>query len=336
MPDPRFYRRAGPFQLAFIAKIAGAELGAGVNPSTQIEDIAALDQAGPRDIAFVTKEFVTGWAASRAGACLTTAALAGQAPQPCVALVCKDPRAAFAKVARAFYPPGLQSPPMTAARAADATVAADAVIEHGAVVGAGAVIGAGTRIGANAVVGPGVQIGKGCQIGAGVVLGYCRIGDGVILHPGVKIGQDGFGYAPGPEGLLKVPQLGRVLIDDDVELGANVTVDRGALGDTTIGAGTKIDNSVHIAHNVAIGRHCIIVAQTGISGSCTIGDGVVIGGQVGIVDHIKIGAGARIASQSGIMRDVAPGETVMGYPAKPAKQFWRENVAVTRLTRKDP
>lgn len=335
MPDPRFYRRAGPFQLAFIAKIAGADLGAGVNPSTPLDDIAPLAEAGPRHVTFVTKEFAAAFPSCRAGLCLTSRDLAPRAPQASITLVCKDPRLAFAQVAQAFYPPGQQSPPSLTARAADATIAADAIIEHGAVIGAGASIGAGSRIGPNAVVGAGVSIGKNCIVGAGVVLSYCRVGDGVILHPGVKVGQDGFGFAASADGLAKIPQLGRVLIEDKVEMGANCTVDRGALGDTVIGAGTKFDDMVHIGHNVVIGRHCILVAQTGVAGSVTIGDGVVIGGQVGIADHVKIGAGARIASQSGVMRDVAAGETVMGYPAKPSRQFWRENVALTRLAKKD-
>jgi UDP-3-O-[3-hydroxymyristoyl] glucosamine N-acyltransferase len=331
MPDPRFYRRAGPHSLALIAKVAGAEFASAIAPSTVFDDIAALATAGPRDVAFATDKAAPEAAVSRCGACLVTSALAGALAPGAAALVCRDPRAAFAAVAHAFYPSRSQSPALAAVRAADAEIAADAVIEHGAVIGAGAAIGGGTRIGANSVVGPGVRIGRNCSIGANVVVTFAIVGDNVVVHHGVTIGSDGFGFAAGATGLVKFPQLGRVLIHDNVEIGANCTIDRGALGDTVIGAGTKFDNLVHIGHNVVVGRNCIIVAQAGIGGSSTVGDGVVIGGQVGIADHVTIGAGAQIAPQSGIMRDVAPGETVMGYPAKPIRRFWREIAALGKL-----
>ena len=333
MPDPRFYRRAGPHQLAYIAKIAGVELPAGVNPSHQVTDVAPLARAGATDITFAVEEFADTLAASSAGVCLVTSQLAARTQAKTIALICRDPRHAFAAVARAFYPPYSQ-PASAAACAPDATIASGVVIEHGAVVGPGAVIGAGTRVGPNAVIGPGVHIGRQCSIGAGVVLGFCLIHDQVVIHPGTMIGQPGFGFAPGPTGLLRTPQLGRVVIHDRVELGANNTVDRGAFDDTVIGAGTKTDNLVHIGHSVIVGANCVFVAQSGVGGSTVIGDGVIIGGQVAISDHLTIGAGAKIASQSGVMRDVAPGETVMGYPAKPVKSFWREVATLSRLTKK--
>jgi UDP-3-O-[3-hydroxymyristoyl] glucosamine N-acyltransferase len=334
VPDPRFYRRAGPHQLAYVAKIAGAEFGPGINPSNLIEDVAPLARAGKSAVSFATADFADDFARAACGACLVTVALAPRAPSSCVPLICPDPRYAFAAVARAFYPPRTQSVLISGARAADAVVAPDAVIEHGAIIASGASIGPGCRIGANAVVGPGVEIGRDCSIGANVVLGYCIIGDNVVIHPGTVIGQAGFGFAAGPRGATRIPQLGRVLIRDHVELGANCTVDRGAFDDTIIGVGTKTDNMVHIGHSVVLGANCIVVAQSGIAGSTTIGDGVIIGGQVAISDHLTIGAGARIASKSGVMRDVGPGETVMGYPAKPVKKFWREVATLARLTRK--
>ncbi|MCA0202304.1 MAG: UDP-3-O-(3-hydroxymyristoyl)glucosamine N-acyltransferase, partial [Proteobacteria bacterium] len=188
---------------------------------------------------------------------------------------------------------------------------------------------------ANSVIGPGVEIGPDGAIGPNVTIFFALIGARVVLHPGVRIGQDGFGFAPTSQGLRKVPQLGRVIIHDDVEIGANTTIDRGAAADTLIGAGTKIDNLVQIGHNVTIGRSCVIVAQVGISGSCTLGDGVVLGGQVGLADHVKIADGAQVAAQSGLMRDVARGEVVMGSPAKPIRQFWREIGALSRLTKRN-
>jgi UDP-3-O-[3-hydroxymyristoyl] glucosamine N-acyltransferase len=206
-------------------------------------------------------------------------------------------------------------------------------IDPGAVIGPRAEIGAGTVIAAGAVVGPNVHIGRDCAIGAGVSIIHALIGDRVIIHPGCRIGQDGFGYLMGAAGHVKIPQIGRVIIQDDVEIGANTTIDRGAMSDTVIGEGTKIDNLVQIAHNVLIGRHCVLASQTGISGSAVIGDNVMTGGQVGIADHVTIGAGAALGAKAGVMHDVPPGARWVGAPAKPVKQFFREVAALERLAR---
>jgi UDP-3-O-[3-hydroxymyristoyl] glucosamine N-acyltransferase len=189
-------------------------------------------------------------------------------------------------------------------------------------------------VGPHAVIGTGVEIGEDCDIGANVTIAFSLLGARVIIHPGVQIGQDGFGYTSGPKGPVKVPQLGRVLVGDDVEIGANCTIDRGMLDDTVIGRGCKFDNLVQIAHNVVMGQGCIVVAQAGIAGSCVIGDGVMIGPQVGIIDHITVGSGAQIAGQSGVSADVPAKATMMGYPAKPIRQFWREIAALARLTKR--
>jgi UDP-3-O-[3-hydroxymyristoyl] glucosamine N-acyltransferase len=201
-------------------------------------------------------------------------------------------------------------------------------------VGARAEIGRRTLIGANAVIGPGVVIGDDCVVGAGATISHSLIGDRVNVYPGARLGQDGFGFAMGPEGHLKVPQLGRVIVEDDVEIGANTTIDRGAGPDTVIGAGTKIDNLVQIGHNVRLGRGCILVAQVGISGSTRFGDGVAAGGQAGFTGHLHVGAGARIAAQSGVMRDVEPGATIGGSPAVPIQEFLRQGVVLHRLARR--
>ncbi len=339
MADPRFFRRAGPFTLGALANrlsapdlngSGGAEVAFGGNPDLVLADVAAIEDAGPSDICyFADRAYVIAFAGTRAGACICTPALAQYAPAGCSALIVRDPRAAFALVARTFYPD--DTPPV----GADPQFGPGVEIGIGAFIDSGASIGAGTRIGANAVIGAGVTIGENCRIGANVTLSHCLIGDRVILHPGVQVGQDGFGFVPGPAGLLKIPQLGRALIESDVEIGANSTVDRGAMGDTVIGTGTKIDNIVHIGHNVRIGPHCVIVAQAGIAGSCTIGAGVLIGGQVAISDHLTVGDRAQIAGKSGLMRDVAAGERVMGYPARPVRQFWRELATLARLTKRD-
>jgi UDP-3-O-[3-hydroxymyristoyl] glucosamine N-acyltransferase len=197
------------------------------------------------------------------------------------------------------------------------------VVEPGAVIGPRAQIGAGTLIGANAVIGPDVCIGRDCSVGPGASVLCALVGNRVVLHAGVRIGQDGFGFAMGPGGHLKVPQIGRVIIQDDVEIGANTTIDRGALRDTFIGEGTKIDNLVQIAHNVVIGRHCVIVSQVGISGSTQIADYVAIGGQAGLTGHLKIGLGAQIGAQAGVMSDIPAGERWWGTPARPMADAMR-------------
>lgn len=329
MPDPRFFRRAGPHTLAEIAKRSGADLAPGSDSTKTISDVGVLDSAGPTEICYFSdRNYLPAFTASSAGACITTRDFAAHAPAQCAILIAKNPRAAFAEVAHAFYPDD------SAPAEGEPRIAPDAKIAAGAVIGAGSVIGAGAVVGANAVVGPGVVIGAGSRIGPNVTLSHCLIGERVILHPGVQIGQDGFGFVSTPAGPRKIPQLGRVIVGNDVEIGANTTVDRGTAEDTVIGAGTKIDNLVQIAHNVTIGENCIIVAQAGIAGSCRIGAGVVIGGQVAVSDHLTIGDGAQIAGKSGLMRDVGPGETVMGYPAKPMRQFLREIASLSRLAQR--
>ena len=204
-------------------------------------------------------------------------------------------------------------------------------IEAGAIIGREAQVGRGSTIAAGAVIGYRVTIGRGCYIGPGATVAHALVGDRVILHAGVRIGQDGFGFAMGAEGHLKVPQIGRVIIQDDVEIGANTTIDRGALKDTIIGEGTKIDNLVQIGHNVVIGRHCVIVAQVGISGSTELGDFVVMGGQSGVVGHVKIGAGAQIAGASHVKDDVPPGARMGGTPAVPLRDYARQIAILKRL-----
>jgi UDP-3-O-[3-hydroxymyristoyl] glucosamine N-acyltransferase len=215
---------------------------------------------------------------------------------------------------------------------ASARLESGVVVDPGAVIGPRAEIGAGTIIGPNAVIGPQVRIGRDCAVGAGASILHTLVGDRVIIHPGVRIGQDGFGFAMGVVH-LKVPQIGRVIIQDDVEIGAGTTIDRGAIRDTVIGEGTKIDNLVQVGHNVAIGRHCIVVAQTGISGSATLQDFVVLGARVGVNNHVTIGESAQIAATSIVHGDVPPGARWGGAPAKPVKQWFRELLVLERLAR---
>ena len=337
MADPRFFERAGPFSLADLAERCGARLGEGADPERLMLDVAPLDVAGPDDVAFLdNRKYADQFSCTKAGACLVHPDLVPRAPEGLALLITADPYRAYATAAAVFYPPPVPPAGVSSRAVVDdsARLGPGVCIEAGAVVGAGAEIGAGSWIGANAVIGRGVVMGEGCIIGAGATLSHCILGCRVNLYPGVRVGQDGFGFAMGPQGHLKVPQLGRVIIGDDVEIGANSTIDRGAGPDTVIGAGSKIDNLVQIGHNVQLGRHGVLVAQSGISGSTRVDDFVAIGGQVGITGHLHIGRGARIGAQSGVMRDVGPGETVGGSPAVPMTEWLRQSALLTKMARK--
>ena len=337
MPDPRFFAAAGPFTVSRLAEISEAKVGAGSDPDRMLRDVAPLEAAGPDDVSFLdNRRYVGAFTATRAGACVVQAEMADKAPSGVALLLTEEPYRAYARIAQAFHPAVAPEPWISPAATVDpsARVGPGCRIEPGAVVGARAEIGARTSIGANAVIGPAVVLGEDCAIGAGATISHSLIGRRVTVFPGARLGQDGFGFAMGPAGHLKVPQLGRVIVEDDVEIGANTTIDRGAGPDTVIGAGTKIDNLVQIGHNVQIGAGCILVAQVGISGSTKLGPFVAIGGQAGLTGHLQIGAGARIAAQSGVMRDIEPGGTVAGTPAVAFKEFFRQCAALGRLARR--
>lgn len=345
MEHPGFFQRSGPFPLSRVAEATGAQLAEGGNGASMITDVRPLSDAGPTDVAFLdNKKYLPQLETTKAAACLVQPALAERVPKGTVALLTRQPYHGFARALALFYPESGRSmiaEPGSGGAFAHAYVDATALIEDGAqiepgaVVGPGAQIGAGARIAAGAVIGAGVCIGRNTYIGALATIAHALIGDRVIIHTGVRIGQDGFGFAMGRDGHLKVPQIGRVVVQDDVEIGANTTIDRGALKDTIIGEGTKIDNLVQIGHNVVIGRHCVIVAQTGISGSAELGDFVIMGGHSGSVGHVKIGSGAHIAGAAHVKDDVPPGARMGGTPAKPLRTWARELALIKRLVEQD-
>ena len=343
MAEPVFLRRTSPLTIAEIIELTGASPAYEINTAAIIENVATLDDAGPADLSFLENpKYADMLEASSAGAVLVAQRFAKRVPSGMIALISTEPYRAYALIAARFYPATLRPPSRFDASGISpgahvhpqAQIETGAIIDPGAVIGPRAQIGTGTIIGANAVIGADVCIGRHCAIGSGAQVGFALMGDRVIIHSGVCIGQDGFGFAMSGRGHLKVPQIGRVIIQNDVEIGANCTIDRGTIRDTVIGEGTKIDNLVQIGHNVTIGRHCIIVSHVGISGSTDIGDFVVIGGQAGFAGHLRIGQGVQIAAQSGVIDDIPAGERWGGTPARPMRKMARQVALLDRMVEK--
>lgn len=334
MADKRFFKVAGPFTLGDLAKITGSELSDPSASGKVVHDVAPLQEANDRHISFLdNRKYADYFRNTHAAACFVRPEIAGEAPAGVVTLKHKNPYKAYALAAQAFYPPDAPAAFVALSAFVDpsAKLGKDCRIDHGVVISANAKLGDRCRIRANAFIGDGVEIGDDSDIGPNTYISHSLIGKKARIHPGAIIGRQGFGFAIDPTGYIAVPQLGRVLIEDDVEIGANTTVDRGAGPDTVIGQGTRIDNLVQVGHNVRIGKYCVIVAQTGISGSTQLGDYVMTGGQSGFAGHLKVGNGAKIAAQSGIMRDVPAGEEVMGTPAVPIRQFMRQATQMSKL-----
>jgi UDP-3-O-[3-hydroxymyristoyl] glucosamine N-acyltransferase len=342
MTDPVFFAPSRRYSTAEIATLTGAELLDPAQADVIVTDIASVTVGGEGMLVYVDGKRNAGLLEGRiAAAILCTADVVKSVPPGMAILVTPKPQLAFAQIGRLLHPNAAIPRSLTgetgvserAHVSKDARIELGAIIEAGAAVGPGASVGRGSIIAPNAVIGAGAQVGRDCFIGPGANIQYALVGNGVIVHGGAQVGQDGFGFVGGARGPERIPQIGRVIIQDDVEIGANTTVDRGAMADTIIGEGTKIDNLVQIAHNVRIGRGCIIAGHCGLSGSVTLGDFVMLGGRVGIADHISIGSFAQIAASSGLMHDVPQGERWAGSPARPMRDFFREVAAIRGLTK---
>jgi UDP-3-O-[3-hydroxymyristoyl] glucosamine N-acyltransferase len=342
MTDPVFFVPSRRYTVTEVADLTGSTLANAAYADAIIETIASAGDGSTNALVFVEgKRNAELMAALTATAVLCQPEFADKAPAGVAVLVNPRPQQAFAMVGRLLFPAAATPEPLTSETGVSpqafvdpaAKVEPGAIIEAGAVIGPGVGIGSGTIIAPNAVVGRHCQIGRDSYVGPGASVQYALIGNRVVVHGGARIGQDGFGFVSGAKGPERMPQIGRVVIQDDVEVGSNTTVDRGAMADTVIGEGTKIDNLVQIAHNVRIGRGCIIAGHCGISGSVTLGDYVMLGGRVGIADHLTIGDRVQVAASAGLMYDIPAGERWAGMPAQPMRDFFRELSAIRNFTK---
>jgi UDP-3-O-[3-hydroxymyristoyl] glucosamine N-acyltransferase len=341
MTDPVFFAPSRRISALEVANLTGAELIDPAHADIAITGMASAAEGGEGALVYV-EGGKNAHLAERADAAaiLCTSDIASRVKPGIAVLVSKRPQLAFALIGRLLFPAAASPVAMTgetgiSARAhidPTARLESGVIVEAGAVIGPDVAIGSGTVVAPHAVIGSMCQIGRDCYVGPGASVQYALIGNRVIIHGGARIGQDGFGFVGGASGPERIPQIGRVVIQDNVEIGANSSVDRGALADTVIGENTKIDNLVQVAHNVRIGRNCLIAAQAGISGSVTIGDNVVMGGACGIADHLTIGAGAHLAARSGFMNNVPAGEIWGGYPAEPLSSLMRSVATLRKIT----
>ncbi len=347
MVDGRFYNSKGPFLLEDILKASASFLdGELVFPpeiqKKSVQDVAPLEEALEGEITFCSgKKYEELLALTKASFCFLPKELKDHIPPSVIALYTSSPLRAFSAVSHLLYPDTRRLPQdqETQQRGEvfvhpSASLGKDVILGPGAIVQSGAVVGDGVHIGAYSIIGQNVIIGEKSFIAPHVTLFFTHLGKNTIIGPGTRIGQEGFGFVMDEKGHISIPQLGRVLIDDHVEIGANCTIDRGSLKDTRIGAYSRLDNLVHIAHNVRLGKGCVIVAQVGISGSTCLGDFVAVGGQAGLTQHLQIGSRARIGAQSGVMRDIKEGETVSGSPAIAIMEWKKQHILLSRMTQK--
>lgn len=337
MADLKFHIRTSPKTLKDLADLSGAVIDEKADGSIVLEDVSSLQEASDEHISFLDNvKYKEHFKATKAKACVVSPEMVEFAPKGIHLLISKNPYKSFALIARAFYPEQYPEASISDAAYVDETASfgAGCIIEAGAVIQKGVTLGKGVWIGSNAVIDKNVKLGDKCRIGANTTISHTIMGQNSRVYPGARIGQDGFGFAIDPAGHVKVPQLGRVIIGDNVEIGANTTIDRGAGPDTIIGDGAWIDNLVQIAHNVKVGRGCIIISQVGIAGSSIIEDYAVLAGQVGVAGHLTVGMGAQIAAQSGVMNNVPAGAKMMGSPAFPMKEHLRHLATLKKLASK--
>lgn len=339
MIDSRFYHSHGPLSLKRISTLSDAELilprEKELHEESLITGLASLEEAISSDLTMLHnpkyKEIFT---KSKAGACFISPDMISLAPSTMALLVTPKPHRAYALAASTFYPePEGNFVSMPHPIHPSAEIGENVTIEYGVIIKEHAKIGKNTRIGANSVIGAGVIIGEGCTIAANVTISHALIGNHVTIFPGARLGQAGFGFVMDELGHIPVPQLGRVIIEDYVEIGANTTIDRGSLRDTIIGQGSRLDNLVMIGHNVVIGKGCVLVAQVGIAGSTTLGNYVIAAGQAGISGHLKIGNRVKIAAQGGVTKDIQDGGTVGGSPAVPLQDHLRQSLMLSKITK---
>lgn len=336
MTDTRFFKAERSFSLAELAELSSSAISKDVSKGQSFKGVAALDNAGFDDISVCYDHSFKGDLKTvKAGVCVTTEKMADKFADNVSILVSKEPRRAFALIIRAFYPERKPEPYISdKANISDtAKIGQNVRIEPGVYIGDNVEIGDNCYIEANAVIKDGVIMGEKCHIGANTSIECSILGKNVRIYAGSRIGQDGFGFELSPYGHLKIPQLGRVIIEDNVEIGANTCIDRGALNDTVIGAGTVMDNLIQIGHNNKIGRNCVIVSQVGIGGSCTFGDFVIAAGQSGFKDHLNIGSGTQVGAKSGVMQDLPGGQAYLGTPAVPAFEWLRQLACLKKIAK---
>ena len=333
MGDARFFARSGPYCLTAVASAANGT-AAHHDDSLHFIGVSPLQTAQPDQVSFLdNRRYAAALDATRAGAVIVHPSMLARVPATAIPIVTPDTYEGWARVARLFHPlppcaPGIHP---SAVVAASAIIHATAEIGPFCFIGEGVQIGPGSRIGPHVSLGQGVSIGPDCRIGSHASVSHALLGARVYVYPGARIGQEGFSFAHTKTGFLSIPQLGRVVIGDDVEIGANSTIDRGSARDTVIGAGSRLDNLVQIGHNVRLGRCCVIVAQVGISGSTELEDFVQVGGQAAMAGHLHIGRGAQIGAQAGVIADAPAGAILLGSPAQSRNSFLRGVAMVKKL-----
>ncbi len=342
MSDPRFFKNSGPFDLVEISSLIEGELSGNDNQNISIADISSLKLATDNEVTFFQDiSYKADLSETNACACIIKKEHKAYAPENVRLIYSKNPYIDFTKISQLFYPDEILPKNTTrfdkesSLEGVDksASLSEGVYVEKGAIIGADVVIGRDTVISSNAVIGKGVQIGSKSFIGANVTITHSIIGNHTIIHQGSSVGQDGFGFAMSASGHIKIPQVGRVIIKDNIEIGSNCSIDRGSMSDTVIKSGTKIDNMVHIAHNCIIGKNCIIAGMVGLAGSTTLEDFVVMGAKSGAVGHITIGKGSQIAAKAGVSKSLPPGKVWAGFPIREINLWKRDISSIRRLSK---